>query len=246
MVTTPDDKNTAEAPHDGDDACLQASREEMAVYIAKNLKDYLVSREWQKDELCLTVQRDDICIVLKFLRDDARCRFTQLINVTAVDYPDHTERFAIVYNLLSMTNNDRIRIKTSAGEHDIVPSATSVFSSAGWMEREVFDLFGVAFSNHADLRRILTDYGFEGHPLRKDFPLSGYVELRYSEEEKRVVYEPVQLTQDFRSFDNVSPWEGMTDIQLPGDEKAAQPEFGWRPTPKGAQPDANDFAKNKE
>jgi|TARA_R110002126_G_scaffold13118_1_gene56265 NADH-quinone oxidoreductase subunit C len=218
-----------EEQHD-DDSCLQASREELAQYIAANLKDYLVSREWQKDELCLNVQRDDIIYVLKFLRDDARCRFTQLVNVTAVDYPDHTERFTVVYNLLSMTNNDRIRLKTSASENDIVPSATSVFSSAGWMEREVFDMFGVAFSNHADLRRILTDYGFEGHPLRKDFPVTGYVELRYSEEEKRVVYEPVQLTQDFRSFDNLSPWEGLTDVQLPGDEKAVRPEFGWQPT----------------
>lgn len=224
-----DEPINTEEQHDDDD-CLQASREELAQYIALNLKDYLVSREWQKDELCLNIQREDICYVLKFLRDDARCRFTQLVSVTAVDYPDHTERFTIVYNLLSMTNNDRIRLKTSARETDIVPSATAVFSSAGWMEREVFDMFGVAFSNHADLRRILTDYGFEGHPLRKDFPLTGYVELRYSEEEKRVVYEPVQLTQDFRSFDNLSPWEGMTDVQLPGDEKAVRPEFGWQPT----------------
>jgi NADH-quinone oxidoreductase subunit C len=224
-----DEPTSTEEQHDEDD-CLQASREELAQYIAANLKDYLVSREWQKDELCLNIHRDDITYVLKFLRDDARCRFTQLVNVTAVDYPEHTERFTVVYNLLSMTNNDRIRLKTSASENDIVPSATSVFSSAGWMEREVFDMFGVAFSNHADLRRILTDYGFEGHPLRKDFPLTGYVELRYSEEEKRVVYEPVQLTQDFRSFDNLSPWEGMTDVQLPGDEKAVRPEFGWQPT----------------
>ena len=228
MMTETTENNDV-TTHDDDD-CLQASRDELAQYIALNLKGYLVSREWQKDELCLNVQREDICYVLKFLRDDARCRFTQLMNVTAVDYPDHTERFSIVYNLLSLTNNDRIRLKTTASETDIVPSATSVFSSAGWMEREVFDLFGVAFANHADLRRILTDYGFDGHPLRKDFPLTGYVELRYSEEDKRVVYEPVELTQDFRSFDNVSPWEGMTNIQLPGDEKGVKPEFGWTPS----------------
>ena len=147
------------------------------------------------------------------------------MDVTAVDYPDREERFEVVYNLLSLKQNQRIRVKLSTDESTPVVSATSVFKSANWFEREVWDLFGVFFSDHPDLRRILTDYGFEGHPLRKDFPLTGLVEVRYDEDQKRVVYEPVKLTQEFRTFDFVSPWEGM--LHLPGDEKAkpaAKPE----------------------
>ncbi|MEE9210250.1 MAG: NADH-quinone oxidoreductase subunit C, partial [Kiloniellales bacterium] len=163
--------------------------------------------------------------LLVFLRDDQNCQFKQLMDVTAVDYPDREARFDVVYNLLSLKHNQRVRVKTTAEEGAPVPSATSVFNSANWFEREVWDLFGIFFSDHPDLRRIMTDYGFEGHPLRKDFPLTGYVEVRYDADQKRVVYEPVKLTQEYRSFDFMSPWEGMP--QLPGDEKAeAGPESG--------------------
>ncbi len=170
-------------------------------------------------ELIVWVPRGAIVPALTFLRDDRRCNFRILADLTAVDYPDRPERFEIVYNLLSMTYNRRIRVKTTTDEDTPVPSVTGVYSAAGWYEREVWDMFGVFFSDNPDLRRILTDYGFEGHPLRKDFPLTGYVEVRYDEEQKRVVYEPVKLKQEFRSFDFLSPWEGMNTI-LPGDEKA--------------------------
>jgi len=153
------------------------------------------------------------------LRDDPRLLFKVLIDVTAVDYPERPERFEVVYQLLSTKTNRRVRIKVATDETSAVPSISTVFSSAGWYEREVWDLFGIYFADHPDLRRILTDYGFDGHPLRKDFPLTGYVEVRYDEDRKRVVYEPVRLKQEFRSFDFMSPWEGMNDI-LPGDEKA--------------------------
>ena len=159
--------------------------------------------------------------MLRFLRDDPKCRFTVLCDICGVDYPDRPQRFEVVYNLLSMKLNQRIRVKVETDEEQPVPSAIGLFSSAGWWEREAWDLFGIYFADHPDLRRILTDYGFEGHPLRKDFPLTGYVELRYDEEQKRVVYEPVRLKQEFRSFDFLSPWEGMDKI-LPGDEKAGR------------------------
>ncbi len=190
------------------------------------------SFEFAQDELVLKAKRDEIVNVLTHLRDDGACRFTQLVDVTAADYPSRPERFEVVYNMLSICNNTRVRVKLSASEETLVPSATAVFRSANWFEREVWDMYGILFSGHPDLRRILTDYGFEGHPQRKDFPLTGYVELRYDEEQKRVVYEPVKLTQDFRNFDYLSPWEGMTDIQLPGDEKAVKPPHGWRPAQK--------------
>lgn len=171
-------------------------------------------------QLVVTVARGEVVRALTFLRDDPRCHFEQLMDVTAVDYPERPERFEIVYNLLSLRHNRRIRVKLSTGEETPVPSVAPVYSAANWFEREVWDLFGVLFSDHPDLRRILTDYGFDGHPLRKDFPLTGTVEVRYDENLKRVVYEPVRLTQDFRSFDFQSPWEGMTTVMLPGDEKA--------------------------
>jgi NADH-quinone oxidoreductase subunit C len=155
-----------------------------------------------------------------------------LVSLCAVDYPDRPERFEVVYNLLSLEQNNRVRVKISAAENEFVPTVTKVFSTAGWFEREAWDLYGIFFEGHTDLRRILTDYGFEGHPLRKDFPLTGFVELRYDEEQRRVVYEPVQLTQDFRTFDYLSPWEGMTDVMLPGDEKGTVPA-GWKPANKG-------------
>ncbi len=176
-------------------------------------------------ELMAHVRRDAILRVLRYLRDDVTCLFRQLVDLCGVDYPDRPERFDVVYNLLSLKHNRRIRLKVTTDEDTPVPSATGVFSSAGWYEREAWDLYGIYFSDHPDLRRILTDYGFEGHPLRKDFPLTGYVEVRYDEERKRVVYEPVKLKQEFRTFDFLSPWEGMNSV-LPGDEKATGGEGG--------------------
>ncbi|MBI1776901.1 MAG: NADH-quinone oxidoreductase subunit C [Proteobacteria bacterium] len=172
------------------------------------------------DELVLWAKPEAIVRVLTVLRDDAKCLFKMLVDICGVDYPERPERFEVVYNLLSLKHNQRIRVKLRANEDTPVPSATAVFRSAGWYEREVWDLYGVYFSDHPDLRRILTDYGFDGHPLRKDFPLTGLVELRYDNEQKRVVYDKVKLSQEFRSFDFLSPWEGM--IHLPGDEKAGK------------------------
>ncbi len=170
-------------------------------------------------ELTVTAQAADIVPVMRFLRDDARCLFFNLIDITAVDWPGRERRFDIVYHLQSPKLNARIRVKTATDETTPVPSIIDVFAGADWFERETYDLYGVVFTGHPDMRRILTDYGFEGHPLRKDFPLTGFVEVRYDDELKRVVYEPVQLTQEFRNFDFLSPWEG-TDYVLPGDEKA--------------------------
>lgn len=170
-------------------------------------------------ELILHARRGALVKVLSHLRDDPSCAFAQLVDLTAVDYPEREERFEIVYNLLSYKHNRRIRVKATTDEETPVPSMTEVFPAAVWFEREVWDMYGVFFADNPDLRRILTDYGFEGHPLRKDFPMTGYVEVRYDETLKRVVYEPVKLTQDYRTFDFLSPWEGMTRA-LPGDEKA--------------------------
>jgi NADH-quinone oxidoreductase subunit C len=170
-------------------------------------------------ELCCRVERESLSRVLKFLRDDGKCAFTVLCDICGVDYPDRPQRFEVIYNLLSLSLNQRVRLKVETDEEQPVPSAVGLFSSAGWWEREAWDLFGIYFADNPDLRRILTDYGFEGHPLRKDFPLTGYVEVRYDEDQKAVVYEPVKLQQEFRSFDFMSPWEGMDRI-LPGDEKA--------------------------
>ncbi len=172
-------------------------------------------------ELTLNVARDKIVEILVALRDDPACRFECLIDICGVDYPERPERFDVVYHLLSVRKNQRIRLKVSTDEDMPVPSVIEVFPSANWFEREAFDMYGIRFSNHPDLRRLLTDYGFQGYPLRKDFPLSGYVEVRYDDEAKRVVYEPVKLTQEFRQFDFESPWEG-TQYVLPGDEKAKQ------------------------
>jgi NADH-quinone oxidoreductase subunit C len=181
-------------------------------------------------EVSVTVRRESIVDVCRTLRD--RFEYQQLMEIAGVDYPQREERFEIVYHLLSVTRNHRIRIRVSSDEDKPVPSVTGLWPVAGWLEREVFDMFGVLFDGNEDLRRILTDYGFRGHPFRKDFPLSGYVELRYSEEQKRVVYEPVRLAQDFRSFDFLSPWEGAEYI-LPGDEKA-KGEAPGAPTPATA------------
>jgi NADH-quinone oxidoreductase subunit C len=167
--------------------------------------------------------------VLTRLRDAPNLLFEQLIDVCGVDYPDRPLRFEVVYNLLSVSHNLRVRVKVATDEDTPVPSVVGVYPSANWFEREAWDLYGIFFSDHPDLRRILTDYGFDGHPLRKDFPLTGYVELRYDPDQRRVVYEPVKLTQEFRTFDFASPWEAITDIQLPGDEKAVKPPFWEKP-----------------
>ena len=198
---------------------MDLALKELGDYISGSLGDVVTDVECRLDELMITIKREDILGVLKFLRDDANCQFKQLMDLCGVDFPEEDERFCVVYNLLSLTHNNRIRVKTWTDENTPVASATQLFSSAGWWERETWDLYGIYFADHPDLRRILTDYGFEGHPLRKDFPLTGYVELRYDDEQKRVVYEPVHLTQEFRTFDFLSPWEGVQPV-LPGDEKA--------------------------
>ena len=195
----------------------------LAEYVSAALSDAVIATELRGGELCCRVEREGLLRVLGFLRDDPKCRFWVLCDICGVDYPDRLRRFEVVYNLLSMQLNQRIRIKVETDEEQPVPSVVGLFSSAGWWEREAWDLFGIYFADNPDLRRILTDYGFEGHPLRKDFPLTGYVELRYDEDQKAVVYEPVRLQQEFRSFDFLSPWEGMDKI-LPGDEKATRPD----------------------
>lgn len=202
--------------------------EDLAQYIVEKNSDAVTHYEFAKDELVLHVKPAEVEVVMQFLRDDRECDFKLLMDVTAVDFPERADRFEVVYNLLSIRHNHRVRVKLMVAEDVIVPSVTGVYKAAGWFEREVWDMYGIMFSGHDDLRRILTDYGFQGHPQRKDFPLSGYVELRYDEELKRVVYEPVQLAQDFRFFDNLSPWEAMTDVQLPGDEKAMTQGHGLR------------------
>jgi NADH-quinone oxidoreductase subunit C len=187
-------------------------------YIDAGSAGAVLGAEIAYGELMVTAQASAVPKLLTFLRDDQNCQFKQLVDVTAVDHPDREARFTVVYNLLSLRHNQRVRVKTMVAEGATLASVVGVFSSANWMEREVWDLFGVAFSGHPDLRRILTDYGFEGHPLRKDFPLTGHVEVRYDEGLKRVVYEPVKLTQEFRNFDFMSPWEGM--LQSPVEDQA--------------------------
>jgi NADH-quinone oxidoreductase subunit C len=194
---------------------------DLGEHIARALGPAILSQEVAFGELTLTAERDAIVAVATFLRDDPRCRFISFIDVCGADYPSRDERFDVVYHFMSPHLNQRIRVKVSADDVTPVPSITGVFRGAEWFEREAYDLYGMLFSGHGDLRRILTDYGFDGHPLRKDFPTTGFVEVRYDEERKRVVYEPVKLMQEYRSFDYLSPWEG-TDYVLPGDEKAKQ------------------------
>jgi NADH-quinone oxidoreductase subunit C len=191
--------------------------------VAAALPGAVIDNTVRNAQAIVTVKRDTIVPVLTFLRDDPALRFAVLVDIAGVDYPDRTERFEVVYNLLSLKHNKRVRVKLTTDEATPVPSVTSVFSSAGWYEREAWDMYGIFFADHPDLRRLLTDYGFEGHPMRKDFPLTGYVEVRYDEVQRRVVYEPVKLKQEFRSFDFLSPWEGMDKI-LPGDEKTTGEE----------------------
>jgi NADH-quinone oxidoreductase subunit C len=207
-----------------------AARAGIVEEVAAALGDALIETKDAVGEVSLTVRRESIVEVMTILRD--RFEYQQLMEIAGVDYPGRPERFEVVYHLLSVTKNHRIRVRVSADEDVPVPSITAIWPVAGWLEREVFDMYGVLFSGNNDLRRILTDYGFRGHPFRKDFPLTGYVECRYSEEQKRVVYEPVKLAQDFRAFDFLSPWEGAEYI-LPGDEKG-QPQQPGAPTPAPA------------
>ena len=194
-----------------------ASNEGVRETLAAALGDMLLASKEQHGEIVLGVERERIEDALRLLRDEHE--YQQLMEIAGVDYPQREERFEVVYMLLSLTRNPRVMVKCRAAEDTPVPTATRLWPNAGWLEREVFDMYGVVFDGNTDLRRILTDYGFEGHPLRKDFPLTGYVEVRYDDEQKRVVYEPVKLTQEFRSFDFLSPWEGVQRV-LPGDEKA--------------------------
>jgi NADH-quinone oxidoreductase subunit C len=192
---------------------------DLGEHITGELSELGVAFSIDHDELNVTVDAEHIIPVLRFLRDDPSCRFVCFIDISGVDYPAREKRFDVVYHLLSPYQNTRIRVKVMTDEDTPVPSAVDVFPAANWFEREAFDLYGILFSGHPDLRRILTDYGFAGHPLRKDFPVTGHVEVRYDDEKKKVVYEPVKLVQEFRTFDYLSPWEG-TDYVLPGDEKA--------------------------
>ena len=193
---------------------------DMASYLTLKRAEAVVKTDVAFGELCVTVQLTHLHGFVEFLTTDAACRFSTLVDITAVDYPSRDTRFEVVYHFLSMYQNHRIRVKVAVGEEDMVPSIHTLHPSSNWFEREVFDMFGILFSGHPDLRRILTDYGFRGHPLRKDFPTTGYTEVRYDEVQKRVVYEPVSLVQEYRQFDFMSPWEGAKYI-LPGDEKKA-------------------------
>ncbi|MFK4872104.1 NADH-quinone oxidoreductase subunit C [Novosphingobium sp. ZW T3_23] len=228
-----------------------ASNDGVIEALSAALGDMVVATKEEHSEVVLTVARDQIENALRLLRDNHE--YQQLMEMAGVDYPSRAERFDVVYMLLSVTKNHRIMVKVSAAENTPVPTVTTLWPNAGWLEREVFDMYGVIFAGNRDLRRILTDYGFEGHPFRKDFPLTGYVELRYSEEDKRVVYEPVQLAQDLRQFDFMSPWEGAEYI-LPGDEKVAQqpapppvaePKTTESKADTGAGDKANDKASEK-
>jgi NADH-quinone oxidoreductase subunit C len=198
---------------------MSEALQSLGEHIAGQQETAVKSWSVEHGELSVVIHNDRIVDMLRFLRDDAACRFTSLIDICGVDYPQRAERFEVVYHLLSMQQNHRIRIKLAVDEDTAVPSVIELFPVANWFEREAFDMYGIAFSGHPDLRRLLTDYGFEGHPLRKDFPLTGFMEVRWDDEEKRVVYEPVELVQEYRDFDFMSPWEGAKYV-IPGDEKA--------------------------
>ena len=202
-----------------DNPTMNQALQDLGDYVAGQRPREVARFEIRHDQLIVWTDADGIVRLMTFLRDDPKCLFKMLIDICGVDYPDRPLRFEVVYNLLSLKLNQRLRLKVATDEDSPVPSVAGVWNAANWFEREAWDLFGIYFSDHPDLRRLLTDYGFEGHPLRKDFPLTGYVEVRYDEEQKRVVYEPVRLVQQFRNFDFLSPWEGMT---LPGDEKAEE------------------------
>jgi NADH-quinone oxidoreductase subunit C len=208
-----------------DDGVLQ----ELGQHIGSVLADQVTATSVAHGELMVTARGEHIVKVLGFLRDDPLCLFKVLVDICGADFPERPKRFDVVYNLLSMVHNQRVRIKVEADEQTPIPSVTGVHNSANWFEREAWDMYGIMFDGHPDLRRLLTDYGFEGHPLRKDFPLTGFVEVRYDDERKRVVYDPVELPQEFRKFDFLSPWEGAAAVPqelLPGDEKADGQEPG--------------------
>jgi NADH-quinone oxidoreductase subunit C len=192
---------------------------DLAAHIESRMADAVRSTQIVVGELTVLAERDHILPLLRFLRDDQQCNFETLIDICGVDYPERNERFEVVYHLLSMRMNHRVRVRIRADEETAVASCVPIWPAANWFEREAFDMYGIQFSDHPDLRRILTDYGFEGFPLRKDFPLTGHYEVRYDDLEKRVIYEPVKLVQEYRNFDFLSPWEGMTS-EVPGDEKA--------------------------
>ena len=193
----------------------------MALHVAGAMPGAVESHFVAFDEVTLEARADQIVPLMMFLRDDPRCQFQTLVDLCGVDFPERGQRFEVVYHLLSMRKNKRLRVKIRTDEATPVPTLVGVFPAAGWYEREAFDMYGILFNGHPDLRRLLTDYGFQGFPLRKDFPLSGHVEVRYDPDQARVVYEPVKLAQAYRNFDFLSPWEGMTDV-LPGDEKASK------------------------
>lgn len=198
---------------------------DLGEHIASQMPDAVRKFEVAYGELTLYAERDQIVTLVDFLKRDALCMFEMMIDVCGVDYPERSQRFEVVYHFLSMRMNQRIRVKVSTDEETAVPSITELHPSANWFEREAFDMYGIRFAGHPDMRRILTDYGFEGYPLRKDFPLTGYTEVRYDDLEKRIVHEPVELTQEYRNFDFLSPWEGMTSV-IPGDEKAEETAEG--------------------
>ena len=200
---------------------MDETLEKLGELIAGALPGSIAGYQVGHGELTVTAAAGDIVAVATFLRDDERCQFWCLIDITAIDWPERERRFDVVYHLLSPKQNVRVRVKVEVDEGAAVPSIVGVFPGANWFEREAYDLYGIPFARHPDLRRLLTDYGFEGHPLRKDFPLTGFVEVRWDDERKRVAYDPVRLAQEFRNFDFLSPWEG-TDYVLPGDEKAKQ------------------------
>jgi NADH-quinone oxidoreductase subunit C len=199
------------------------AHEELEAYLTDQLGGDILRHGVVNGELTLEVAAAAVQRVLRFARNDTNCLFHMLVDVSGVDHPERAKRFDVVYHLLSLKLNLRLRVKVATDEETPVPSVTGIFPNASWYERECWDMYGVFFSDHPDLRRMLTDYGFDGHPLRKDFPLTGYVEVRYDDAQRRVVYEPVRLTQEFRNFDFLSPWDGMTP-QLPGDEKAGEGE----------------------
>jgi NADH-quinone oxidoreductase subunit C len=201
---------------------MTTSLNDLQTYLTTGLGTALTGSEISFGDLTLFAHGEQIVKILSFLRDDSQCRFETLIDICGVDYPGRARRFDVVYHLLSMRENKRVRVKVKVEEGGAIPSVVEVFPAANWNEREAFDMYGILFSGHPDLRRILTDYGFEGHPLRKDFPLSGHVQCRYDEEQRRVVYEPVSLTQEFRNFDNLSPWEGAQYVQDEADKKEGE------------------------
>jgi NADH-quinone oxidoreductase subunit C len=201
---------------------MESVLQDLQAHIAASLGAAVTDSRIAFGELTVTVSAGEIVRVIEKLRDDPQVKFSMLIDICGADYPNRPQRFDVVYHLLSLSKNIRVRVKVMAGEDEAVPSIVTLFPVANWFEREAFDMYGILFSGHPDLRRLLTDYGFEGYPLRKDFPLTGFVEVRYDDEQKRVVYEPVKLTQEFRDFDFLSPWEGAPYILLPGDEKVSK------------------------